>query len=80
MSHRIEYGTFCVWSYNGPSKRARGFWHGDSPIDRPMWAYALRSPDGKFWETSKAKGGFTDEASAHAAATAAVVDRARGAA
>ena len=73
--HRIDYGAFCVWKYNGPSKKARGFWHGDDPILQPMWAYALRSKCGTFWETSKAKGGFTDEESAVNAARAAVEGR-----
>jgi hypothetical protein len=76
--HRTDYGLFCVWKYNGPGKRARGFWHGDSPINTPLWAYALRSyalgPSG-YWETSKAKGGFLDESSAIIAAKAAVAQR-----
>ena len=65
--HRTDHGPFCTWKYNGPSKKARGFWHQDLSIPCPMWAYALRSPMG-FWETSKAKGGFTDEQSAIEAA------------
>lgn len=73
--HRIDHGAFCVWMYNGPSKRARGFWHEQDNIDKPMWAYALRSRDGSFWETSRAKGGFADEESAVSAARAAVEGR-----
>jgi hypothetical protein len=73
--HRTDYGEFCVWSYNGPGKKARGFWHGDNPIVYPMWAYALRSKCGTFWETSRAKGGFPDETSACDAARAAVAAR-----
>lgn len=79
-THRIDHGAFCVWKYNGPGRKARGFWHGDNPIDQPMWAYALRSKDGTFWETSRAKGGFADEASAVAAAQAVVAERQKGAA
>ena len=73
--HRIDHGQFCVWKYNGPGKKARGFWHGDQSIEHPMWAYALRSQDGTFWETSKAIGGFLDEESAIRAAQVAVAKR-----
>lgn len=75
-THRIDHGAFCVWRYNGPGKKARGFWHGDTAVDAPLWAYALRSRDGSFWETSRAKGGFPDEAAAVAAARQAVESRA----
>lgn len=73
--HRIDHGAFCVWRYNGPGKKARGFWHEDLSISQPMWAYALRSKCGTFWETSRAKGGFADEESAVNAARAAVEGR-----
>jgi len=73
--HRIDHGGFCVWKYNGPGKKARGFWHADLSINQPMWAYALRSKDGTCWETSRAKGGFADEASAVSAARAALENR-----
>lgn len=76
-NHRVDHGAFCVWEYNGPSKRAHGFWHGDNPIDRPMWAYALRSKCGTFWETSRAKGGFPDEELAVNAART-VIERSQG--
>lgn len=76
MTHRIDHGDFCVWKYNGPAKKARGFWHGDNPIMVPTWAYALRSRCGTFWETSRAKGGFADEADAVAAAREALLRRA----
>lgn len=74
-THRIDHGAFCVWKYNGPGKKARGFWHGTDPILVPTWAYALRSKCGTFWETSRAKGGFADEQSAVDAARAAVKGR-----
>lgn len=74
--HRIDHGAFCVWKYNGPGKKARGFWHTDLNIVQPMWAYALRSKCGTFWETSRAKGGFESEDAAVAAARAAVGQRA----
>lgn len=74
-THRIDYGAFCVWKYNGPGKKARGFWHGDEPILQPIWAYALRSKCGTFWETSRSKGGFTDEESAVNSARAALEGR-----
>ena len=84
-NHRIDHGVFCVWQYNGPGKKARGFWHGDDPVLVPLWAYALRSPmpgapSSSFWETSRAKGGFVDEASAVNAARAVIEARERGAA
>jgi len=75
--HRIDHGDFCVWKYNGPGKKARGFWHGDNPIVTPLWAYALRSKCGTFWETSRAKGGFADEESAVNAARAVLTASAR---
>jgi hypothetical protein len=74
-THRQEHGDFCVWKYSGPGKKARGFWHADLTIVQPMWAYALRSMDGTFWETSRAKGGFVDEESAVIAARAALGNR-----
>jgi hypothetical protein len=73
--HRIDHGAFCVWKYNGPGKKARGFWHADMDISQPLWAYALRSNDGTYWETSRAKGGFRDEQSAVNAAQAVVSAR-----
>ena len=81
-THRIDYGSFCVWKYNGPSKKARGFWHGDDPVLVPLWAYALRSPmpgdpSSSFWETSRAKGGFASEEAAVNAARAIVAERER---
>lgn len=76
-NHRIDHGGFCVWAYNGPSKKARGFWHADLAIDRPMWAYALRSKCGTFWETSRAKGGFLDEESAVNAARVVIAEARR---
>jgi hypothetical protein len=82
-SHRIDHGAFCVWQYNGPAKKARGFWHGDNPILCPMWAYALRSPragvQGEFfWDTSRAKGGFDSENAAVTAAQATLASRQNG--
>ena len=74
--HRIDYGGFCVWQYNGPTKKARAFWHGDNPLVQPIWAYALRSRDGSFWETSRAKGGFLDQDAAVSAARNALAERA----
>ena len=75
-NHRTDHGPFCTWAYNGPSKRARGFWHSDgSTPDKQVWAYALRSKCGTFWETSRAKGGFPDESTAIRAANAALADR-----
>ena len=75
LNHRIDHGQFCVWKYNGPGKRARGFWNAHLAIDTPMWAYALRSKCGTFWETSRAKGGFSDEESAVNAARAVIAER-----
>jgi hypothetical protein len=71
-AHRRDHGRFCTWQYSGPGKRARGFWHGDNQITQPLWAYALRSTCGTFWQTSRAKGGFQDEAEAIRAAEAAI--------
>lgn len=78
--HRIDYGDFCVWKYQGPGKKARGFWHSDDPVLVPLWAFALKAPmpgmPGQFyWETSKAKGGFADEASAVDAARSVLLAR-----
>jgi hypothetical protein len=82
-NHRVDHGEFCVWKYNGPGKKARGFWHGNDPVLVPMWAYALKAPmpgqPGQFfWETSRAKGGFVDENAAIVAAQIAVARRHRG--
>jgi hypothetical protein len=74
-SHRNDHGPFCTWAYNGSSKRARGFWHGDNPLVQPTWAFALRSACGTFWETSRAQGGFPDESTAIRAANAALANR-----
>lgn len=76
-NHRTDHGQFCTWCYNGPGRRARGFWNAHIPIDKPMWAYALRSADGTFWETWRSKGGFVDEASAINAAREALEGRAK---
>lgn len=65
---RVDYGSFVVWSYKGPSKAPRGFWHGDNPVDREVWAYAPKSGD--IVETSRSRGGFPTEASAANAARA----------
>lgn len=79
-SHRIDYGEFCIWAYKGPSKKARGFWHGDDPELCSVWAFALKAPmpgtPGQFyWQTSRAKGGFADPESAIAAARAVIAAR-----
>lgn len=81
--HRVDHGEFCVWKYNGPGKKARGFWHGHEPIACPLWAYALKAPmpgqpGSFFWQTSQAKGGFVDENAAIVAAQIAVARRQRG--
>jgi hypothetical protein len=73
--HVSDYGDFCVWPYQGPSKKARGFWHGDSPTDQTMWAFALKAPLLGHWETSQAKGGFTDELAAVRSARQALARR-----
>ena len=75
-THRIEFAEgFCVWTYAGPGRRARGFWHPDLTMTTPMWAYALRSPCGTFWETSRARGGYNSQGEAIAAAKASLSRR-----
>lgn len=58
---RNNYGKFCTWSYKVPSKKPRGFWHGSNPLDKEMWAYALRSSCKTFFLTSNACSGFSTE-------------------
>lgn len=75
MNHRNDHGDFCTWQYNAPAKRARGYWHGTDPIMRPLWAYAMRSTCGTFWDLSSGESGFDDEESAINAARCALATR-----
>ena len=61
------YPGFAVWQYAVPSKKPRGFWHGDNPLDGRKWAYARILSNGVV-EMSNPVSNFETEADAVKAA------------
>ena len=68
MSNLNDHGHFCTWSYMVPSKKPRGFWHGDNPADKVLWGYAFKSKCGTYWDNSTGRSGFSTEDAAIAVA------------
>jgi hypothetical protein len=52
----VHRGGFAVKDYKVPSKKPRGFWHGDNPLDDVKWAWCP-VVDGVVM-ASQSRGGF----------------------
>jgi hypothetical protein len=63
-----DHGQFATKRYFVPSKKPRGWYHGDNPLDKIQWSYLLRSDDGAYWKLSSAVSGFSTEQDAIIAA------------